>query len=154
MGRKGVKAGAARSKNVVSNSKHENCALCCERIVENEDEALFCEGNCQQWVHRYCAGISEKHYKSLDASSPPFLCYACYVEAQRKLVANFESTVATLTAEIAELRKVVSEQVTTSSNAASDSWSTVVKRGRSGTPSTVPTATITVELTPEPVTYV
>lgn len=135
MGRKGVRATAARSKNVASNSKstdskHESCALCCERIVENEDEALFCEGNCQQWVHRYCAGISEKHYKSLDSSSPPFLCYACYVEAQRKLVANFESVVATLTAEIAELRKVVSEKVTVSSNAASDSWSTVVKRGR------------------------
>lgn len=135
MGRKGVRATAARSRNVASNSKstdskHESYALCCERIVENEDEALFCEGNCQQWVHRYCAGISEKHYKSLDSSSPPFLCYACYVEAQRKLVANFESVVATLTAEIAELRKVVSEQATISSNAASDSWSTVVKRGR------------------------
>ena len=52
--------------------------------------------NCQQCIHCYCAGVSEKHYNTWGASSPPFLCY---VET-RKLVENVEITVATLTMEL------------------------------------------------------
>ena len=54
----------------------------------------------------------------------------CYVEARGKLVANLKTTVTTLTTEIEELRKAVPEQAPLSSNVATDSWSTVVKRGR------------------------
>ena len=43
-----------------------------------------------------------------------FLCYTCYIESQRKLIANLEATVTALTGEIAELRKAVSEQLTIS----------------------------------------
>ena len=57
---------------------------------------FFCEGNCQQWVHRYCAGVSRKHYNALDTSSPLFLCYTCYIESQKKLIANLEATVTAL----------------------------------------------------------
>lgn len=135
MGRKTAKV-AARSKKSGSadaddHSKgQETCALCAECIIESQD-ALFCEGNCQQWIHRYCAGVSKKHYDGLGDSSPPFLCYACYVEAQRKLVGNLEAAISTLTAEIVELRKAVSERMesTDDSKSSTESWATVARRG-------------------------
>ena len=53
------------------------------------------------------------------------------MEAQRKLVSTLESTVAALTAEVAELRKNALEQASkTNGNDVPESWSTVVKRGK------------------------
>jgi len=32
-------------------------------ITIGKDDALFCSDNCQQWLHRYRAGVSIKCYK-------------------------------------------------------------------------------------------
>lgn len=34
------------------------CAVCDQGIVDSKDQALFCEGSCQGWFHRYCAADS------------------------------------------------------------------------------------------------
>ena len=34
------------------------CAVCDDTIVDGKDKELFCEGRCQLWMHRYCAGVS------------------------------------------------------------------------------------------------
>ena len=62
---------------------------------------------------------------------PRFSAITCYVEAQRKLVGNLEAAISTLTAEIVELRKAVSERMesTDDSKSSTESWATVARRG-------------------------
>ena len=47
-------------------------------ILEPDEEtdghkALFCEGDCQVWIHRVCAGITHLGYDKLGESTIPFL---------------------------------------------------------------------------------
>ena len=53
------------------------CSVCSQNIVDGEEDALFCEGTCKQWVHRYCAGVPLIQFQSLSASPSPFLCSFC-----------------------------------------------------------------------------
>ena len=34
------------------------CCVCCKAVEGGKDEALLCEGQCQKWLHRYCAGVT------------------------------------------------------------------------------------------------
>ena len=45
--------------------RSEQCILCTQRIADGRDQALFCTGKCQGFVHRYCAGVSEAHFLAL-----------------------------------------------------------------------------------------
>ena len=40
-------------------SPKSTCDLCCDNI---ESDQLACEGGCGRIVHRYCAGVTTKHY--------------------------------------------------------------------------------------------
>ena len=44
---------------VAASGSQAKCDLCLANIVEGKDEALQCEAACQQWFHRYCAGVSQ-----------------------------------------------------------------------------------------------
>ena len=46
-------AGEAAGESVTS----VKCAVCEQTIVEGKEQALYCEGTCKQWFHRYCAGV-------------------------------------------------------------------------------------------------
>ena len=35
----------------------------------SKEQALFCEGICEQWVHRYCAGFSAALFKHLSTTT-------------------------------------------------------------------------------------
>ena len=58
-------------------SNAELCAVCCQKIVDGKEDALFCEGSCKQWCHRYCVGVPLRHFVSLATSSSPFICPTC-----------------------------------------------------------------------------
>ena len=38
------------------------CCICEADIVDDTDESVLCEGICQAWMHRKCAGISRQVY--------------------------------------------------------------------------------------------
>ena len=49
-----------------------HCPVCCKVIVEHNeekkiegDDAVFCEGTCNAWVHRMCVGLSKHSYEAL-----------------------------------------------------------------------------------------
>ena len=52
----------AASKKVIQAStspdeeENETCDVCCSPTVSGKEDALLCEGSCQKWFHRYCAG--------------------------------------------------------------------------------------------------
>ena len=47
-------------------TKQFNCDICEKTILDKHpgEEAVFCEGSCQSWLHRRCAGLPTKHFKN------------------------------------------------------------------------------------------
>ena len=68
----------------VSNTEVQ-CGLCCKPIVEDRDEALLCEGSCNAWLHRYCAGVTVSQYAALQDSPLPF-CTTCFQLKQAAVI--------------------------------------------------------------------
>ena len=91
-------------KKCPANKKAEECAVCCQKVTEGEGEALFCEGKCQKWLHRYCAGVSVAQFQDLSTASAPFLCVMCYQQSHGVALEELRATVTALTAEVKELR--------------------------------------------------
>jgi len=57
--------GASPPKRKAKSGKNSkaDCLICKEAILEPSDtcvgdEAVFCEGSCQDWLHKKCAGIT------------------------------------------------------------------------------------------------
>ena len=70
-----------------------------------KDEALFCAGACQQWLHRYCASISVKCYTDIKKSNSPFFSF-CYSKDQDKHeILRLKEHVEHLKRELAELKE-------------------------------------------------
>ena len=115
------------SRSIPSTSD-EVCSLCCRAIVDGKDDVLLCEGvqSCNRWMHRYCAGVSVEHYESLDQSPLPFNCSLCVQRKQAAIIDELKSTIAALTAEVAELRSAVSVQQLENND--QSKWSDVVAR--------------------------
>ena len=111
----------------------EQCCVCCQPIAKDKDEGLFCAGECQQRLHRYCAGLSKPCYKSIIEKGTPFFCFACCLARHR---IDLKDTVEHLKGEIADLKssppssKVLKDpQVVTAPVAAPKSYASTVNAG-------------------------
>ena len=80
------------------------CSVCSQNIVDGEEDALFCEGTCKQWVHRYCAGVPLIQFQSLSASPSPFLCSFCRQSNYDDEIYVLRTAVKSLTKEVVELK--------------------------------------------------
>ena len=114
---------------------------------EGEDgciqDALFCEGECQCWLHRWCAGVTRERYAVLSSTEDSFLCPSCTVARQQAAIASqqedithLRECVASLTDELRGLKANVATMQSRSlplkgqANASNAlPWSTVVKKG-------------------------
>ena len=56
--------------------KSTNARICdlCDGPFKATEQVLHCEGSCDKFFHRYCAGISKGYYQDLLTSSTPFVC--------------------------------------------------------------------------------
>lgn len=97
----------------------ETCDVCCLPIVDDKEDALLCEGTCQKWFHRYCAGVSSTCFRMLSNSSTPFVCWLCSQELHRTVVAQLQAEISALREEVLELNNGMK---------ASPQWSQVVAR--------------------------
>ena len=80
------------------------CVICCQSLNLAKDEALFCSGRCQQWLHRYCASVSVDAYQSIKADGSSFSCYDCYRRSKDEQLLLLEQSVLDLKAELAQLK--------------------------------------------------
>lgn len=82
------KGGRAEGKSTKSRKGNEEmCSICCQKFTQ-KDEVLFCSGNCQKYLHRYCAGVGEDSYKALTSDgASPFFCFCCYKAQKDEQVA-------------------------------------------------------------------
>ena len=106
----------------------EPCSICCQPIVIGKDEALFCVGKCQQWLHRYCASLSVKCYKAILNDNHSYLCPCCYRESQEERIAELTSTVETMKLEIAQLKKELATAQATATTQPQRSYANVANR--------------------------
>ena len=88
---------------VTASGSRAKCNLCLANIVEGKDEALQCEGACQQWCHRYCAGVSQSHFKTLTTSDSPFVCLYCSRDLHQAALNQLQDEVRALKTEVGEL---------------------------------------------------
>lgn len=80
------------------------------------DDAIYCDGLCNAWLHRGCAGLSGAVFKSVIAApkQTPFYCPHCRIFQMEKEISSLKSVVDTLVKEssvhtpvIVELRSAV-----------------------------------------------
>ena len=77
------------------------CPICCEVIIEASEgqEALFCDGTCQKWLHRWCAGVHKDAYPVLQSSGSPYHC-----PSHHEQIRSLSEMVEALRAEIRSLK--------------------------------------------------
>ena len=86
------------------------CLICDKNIVDvstknKGQDSVFCEGSCQGWLHRRCAGLSKSIFKVI--SSPehnfPFYCLYCTHVRYSEQISNLKSTINDLSGKLAKL---------------------------------------------------
>ena len=59
--------------------------LVCDVVINEDgddvtgDDAVFCEGICDTWMHRKCVGMSV--FDNLGGSNNPYLCPTCMISS-------------------------------------------------------------------------
>lgn len=89
------------------------CDICCEEVNKTEtktEDALFCEGVCQKWIHRRCSGVTRYHFEKLSESDIPWHCPCCTVVSQSKQIDTFRSTIESLRAELAKTHEYFADK--------------------------------------------
>lgn len=60
-----------KKKPAVQTLTMEGSCCVCSQAVSSKDEALFCDGCCQQLLHCYCTSIIVQHYKAISEKAVP-----------------------------------------------------------------------------------
>ena len=110
----------------------ESCCVCCQQITLGKDEALYCEGSCKQWLHRYCPSVSINQYKTISESKSPFQCPTCYREYSKQQIKELCDAVTDLKLELGQLKSALNAVVPEpSSKQTPDPPSTAVRKQKS-----------------------
>ena len=88
------------------------CPICAEPVEDavgkkKGHESAFCDGECKEWVHRQCAGLSKSSFSSVSSSSDPFHCPRCLISYQSAEISSLKKSVEELSTEVAELKALV-----------------------------------------------
>ena len=95
-----------------STSNCHMCSICLHPIIEatsdeEGQEAILCEGSCNNWYHRWCAGVSTQRYEALSSSEEPFHCPSCAAAEQQQIISELQTSVSSLLEEVRNLRTTV-----------------------------------------------
>ena len=88
-------------------TKKRKCELCSQEIKASED-ALQCTGPCKAHVHRYCAAVTENHYKEIVNSKAPFMCLFCTQKTHSEEITSLRSEVDSLKLALAQVQQQLS----------------------------------------------
>ena len=117
-----------------------DCLICEEPILEAGehcvgDDAVFCEGNCQGWLHRKCAGLTRPAFEKLGEPNTQYLCSYCMMVSQNNeisklanIIKDLNSAIISLTETITSLKSSVTKYTPTSVQEADATTNIPVKR--------------------------
>ena len=105
-----------------------SCDLCCDALEKGQD-VLKCEGECGCIVHRYCAGVTKRHFDSLGKGHLPFICQWCSLKTFKTVFEQLQSEIASLQSELAATKEALTEQSKQAARISSpDSYAAVVSQ--------------------------
>ena len=103
--------GSDKKKQKKKPKPAECCPVCGNTIIEEDeeqgvtgDDALFCEGQCNTWIHRTCLGLNNKLYQALTEADDPYLCPHCLLDKQAHELNDLRKQVKTLTDDLAHTK--------------------------------------------------
>ncbi len=86
------------------------CLICDKNIADASakskgQDSVFCEGPCQGWLHRTCAGLSKSMFKliSLPGHNSPFYCLYCSHDRYSDQISLLKSTIDDSSSKLAKL---------------------------------------------------
>lgn len=95
------------------------CPICLEKIIESTktkvcQDAIYCEGDCDSWLHRRCAGLSKPLFTTLEKSSDPFFCPHCQLKKYAGEIIKLKAVINSLSENLGTLQSLVKspEQLT------------------------------------------
>ena len=93
------KRGLVTDSNVSAKKNKGQNSLCpvCEASFKAGQESIFCEGECQKYVHRQCAGLTKGQFAKAAESDSPYYCLHCTVSLQNAEIAKLKQLVSELT---------------------------------------------------------
>ena len=84
-------------------AQQKACDLYCDQL-EEQHEVLACKGGCNSTIHRYCAGVTCKHYAKLTTNTEPFTCQYCMLRAYKAMAVQLQVDVENLKSELASTK--------------------------------------------------
>ena len=86
------------------------CPICTEEVVDSVGhkkghESIFCDGRCQEWVHRQCAGLSKVAFQAVSNSDNQFHCPHCVIIQQSEDISALSATVSVISRDIKALQE-------------------------------------------------
>lgn len=88
-------------------SKETEVCLICDEIIhdgDNPDDAVYCEGDCQGWLHRNCVCMTKKMYVAIGQSNDPYFCPHCKFTIYHKEINSLRDTIQALSKELSHLK--------------------------------------------------
>uniref|UniRef100_A0A1X7TK40 PHD-type domain-containing protein n=1 Tax=Amphimedon queenslandica TaxID=400682 RepID=A0A1X7TK40_AMPQE len=106
----GSSKGSTASQSKVNG--HLICPHCSDEIIDPVGKkkghpSIQCNGPCQMWLHRQCAGLSKAAFEAAGASSAPFFCHQCIIASQNQEITNLKTKLEEVTRDIAHLKSEV-----------------------------------------------
>ena len=93
-----------QDKKKSKNSHVVSCSICEQDIIDDRDDSVFCEGICQTWLHRRCAGLSKQVFAILSKSKDPYMCSFCSLSKYKEEITGLRNQITSLTNELASLK--------------------------------------------------
>ena len=97
-----------------SSAQEVICPICdhaiedCSSKAKGHD-AVFCDGHCNTWLHRGCAGLSKTAFNNVTESSEPFYCTRCSLSQHKEELNALRTTVDKMTSDLVFLRSTLNE---------------------------------------------
>jgi len=143
---KGTEQESTNSKKKKAEGENCICPVCLKNIIDcteqNEGhDAIYCEGVCDGWLHRQCAGLSKVVFTSFQNSDKPFHCPHCRINNYELQLNNMKSTITSLEQRVNSLESQVSnlQQHIVASNNDQTLMNTDGTANKTATPTSPPT---------------
>ena len=104
-----------------NNSKEDEktqceCPILCSKVIidppnENHQSSIFCEGECQSWLHKSCAGLTEQAFLYYSKSKVPYQCLHCTTKQQKTEITQLKVMVAALSKEVSQLKSTLASKL-------------------------------------------
>ena len=98
------------SKPSPNASTTATCPVCDKAVVDRgrkSQDSIFCEGLCQAWLHRCCAGLGSVRFAQLCNDSEPFHCPSCMSVKLSNDLVEANNALAAMALEMEQLRKAL-----------------------------------------------